>query len=612
MRLFLNLNNGIVTTAIHLSLAANANARRGGREQVELQLHRDRVPERLPENWLILLGVKETGRYDAPAFLTQASDWTRPDADEGFYTAWLPTDTGPINSLLHHDEDDTNDIPAVATMAQIDWRPDLNTPPSKSQSFTVNFQSAVNNGDETPTEPEIPFAALFRQKYLAVADATARLALTVEHVHNGDVVREIGRAEVTKITCLGSTYASTAQVLSFNLESGLGIYLGGVGFLIGTTTDQVLVWFYNGSGTPPSVGDRSIEVVVTGDLEFLTGFQLAEMAAAAIDADAAFSATAFDISGSGMVEVTNMVAGVAEASVDVNMPYSYPGFYIDISVAGAAAMHTLQGKSFILLNGAGQEVSVGFGIAGGVGNIAVTLPPSTQTDAQIAALMQPLIHAHADFSAVQGTGGATAEVTVTNAANGFVKGTSYSSASAASSGFTVAVLTAGKTGALTYVLVDETQIASEAGWKELPTVIGFSAINSSGSNQTLSGGVNTKLNFTTQSWDSHNQYEPTISRFICRVPGKYLFSGQIDLTNAAATSTRKILELRKNGSELKYLADIHANTPIGQYQIIGGPGVVADLIAGDVVELYASASAGGTVQFGVSYRSLFHAIRITA
>lgn len=163
MRLFLNLNNGIVTTAIHLSLAANANARRGGREQVELQLHRDRVPERLPENWLILLGVKETGRYDAPAFLTQASAWNRPGADEGFYTAWLPTDTGPINSLLRHDNEDTNDSPAVATMAQIDWRPDINTPPSKSQSFTINFQSAVNNGDETPSAPEIPFAAHFIQ-----------------------------------------------------------------------------------------------------------------------------------------------------------------------------------------------------------------------------------------------------------------------------------------------------------------------------------------------------------------------------------------------------------------------------------------------------------------
>ena len=196
MRLFLNLNNGIVTTAIHLSLAANANARRGGREQVELQLHRDRVPERLPENWLILLGVKETGRYDAPAFLTQASEWTRPGADDGFYTAWLPTDTGPINSLLGHDNDDTNDIPAAATMAQIDWRPDINTPPSKSQSFTINFQSAVNNGDETPTDPEIPFAALFIQNRFdldgftggtptdldSIATASLALGTTIEMV----------------------------------------------------------------------------------------------------------------------------------------------------------------------------------------------------------------------------------------------------------------------------------------------------------------------------------------------------------------------------------------------------------------------------------------------
>jgi hypothetical protein len=187
MRLFLNLNNGIVTTAIHLSLAANANARRGGREQVELQLHRDRVPERLPENWLILLGVKETGRYDAPAFLTQASAWSRPDADDGFYTAWLPTDTGPINSLLRHDNDDTNDIPTAATMAQIDWRPDINTPPSKSQSFTINFQSAVNNGDETPSAPETPFAALFIQNRFDLDDFTGGTPSDLDSIATTDL-----------------------------------------------------------------------------------------------------------------------------------------------------------------------------------------------------------------------------------------------------------------------------------------------------------------------------------------------------------------------------------------------------------------------------------------
>jgi hypothetical protein len=587
-----------------LSLAANANARRGGREQVELQLHRDRVPERLPENWLILLGVKETGRYDAPAFLTQASAWNRPDADDGFYTAWLPTDTGPINSLLHHDEDDTNDIPAVATMAQIDWRPDLNTAPSKSQSFTLNFQSAVNNGDETPTEPEIPFAALFRQKYLAVADATARMALTVEHVHNGDVVREIGRAEVTKITCLGSTYAALAQttaIFCFDDSSGS---MNEKSFLISTTTEEVYVWFslIENPGYDPMSGDRGIRV----DYNLSdSGYALAPLIAAALDADAAFSAT-FD---GASVSVTNTVAGpTIYGSLDVDS-----GFIISNPVYGAAPVHALEGKELVLLNGAGQRVNVGFSLAGNVGNIAVTLPASTQTAAQIAALMQPLIHDHADFSAtVSG-----AEVTVTNAANGLVTDSSLASAHPSTTGFTVAVLTAGKTGALTYVLVDETQIASEAGWRELPTVVGFSAINSTGSNQTINSGAYTKLNFVTQSWDSHNQYEPTLCRFICRVPGKYLFTAQIDLANTSTSSTRKILQFHKGSvgvyaSAVKLIADVHAATPIGQNHIIGGTGVLLDLVAGDHVEVWAHASIAGTVYFNIPHRSLFHAIRITA
>ena len=604
MRLFLNLNNGIVTTAIHLSLAANANARRGGREQVELQLHRDRVPERLPENWLILLGVKETGRYDAPAFLTQASEWTRPGADDGFYTAWLPTDTGPISSLLGHDNDDTNDIPAAATMAQIDWRPDINTPPSKSQSFTLNFQSAVNNGDETPTEPEIPFAALFRQKYLAVADATARLALTVEHVHNGDVVREIGRAEVTKITGFGSTYAAVAQtteIFCFGDSTGS---LNERSFLICTTTEEVYVWFslIENPGLDPMSGDRGIRI----DYNMSdSGYALAPLIGAALDADAAFSAT-FE---GAWVGVTNTVAGVTPyGSIDWDT-----GFMISNPVVGAAPVHALEGTELVLLNGAGQRVNVGFSLAGNVGNIAVTLPASTQTAAQIAALMQPLIHAHADFSAtISGV-----EVTVTNAANGLVTDSSISSAHPSTTGFTVAVLTAGKTGALTYVLVDETQIASEAGWRELPTVVGFSAINSTGSNQTINSGNYFKLNFVTQSWDSHNQYEPTRSRFICRVPGKYLFSGQIDLANTSTSSTRKILQFHKGSvgvyaTSVKIIADITVATPVGQNHIIGGTGVLLDLVAGEHVEIFAFSSITGTAYFNIPHRSLFHAIRISA
>ncbi len=123
------------------------------------------------------------GSSAIPAPIWSRLPWTRPGADEGFSTAWLPTDTGPINSLLSHDNDDTNDIPAAATMAQIDWRPDINTPPSKSQSCTINFQSAVNKGDETPSAPEILFAAHFIQNRFDLTGFTGDLANSILDRH---------------------------------------------------------------------------------------------------------------------------------------------------------------------------------------------------------------------------------------------------------------------------------------------------------------------------------------------------------------------------------------------------------------------------------------------
>ena len=364
-------------------------------------------------------------------------------------------------------------------------------------------------------------------------------------------------------------------------------------FYLSTLTEGVYVWFNVATaGVDPLATDRGIEIAIPTNE---TAVNIAIAIAAALDADADFSATRVGA----VVTAVNDDGGATylPGSGDVDS-----GFTVTNPQYGTYATHTLQGTTLTLYSGTDTARTVGFSLAGNVGDIAVTLPASTQTAAQIAALARTAIEAHADFTATV----STTEVTVTNAAKGWVR-----DAIAGTTGFTIAVLTQGVTGAITYVLVDETLIATEAGWNPLPVLISFSASNATG-NQTLSSATHTKLDFLTEDFDTHHQFDPVLRRFTCKVAGKYSVSAQIDLSSATGTSNRKILQIYKNGAAFKRLVDIPFTTGAGQDHIIDGTGVLFDLAVGDYLEAYAYAGDGGTVYFDSAIRSFFQAMRVGA
>jgi hypothetical protein len=443
-----------------------------------------------------------------------------------------------------------------------------------------------------------------------VVDAAARLALTTATVRAGDFVREVGRAEVTKLTCLGSTYtAAVAHVAEWDFTGLVAAAMSETELYMHPDPEgdglYEAFWFrLDGAGTAPTTlidgvdGNYRRVDITTG----MTAAQIAEafkLVVAALNTKFAASRTG------DVVRVTWVTAGPLHDAGDISTTAT-----LSEVTAGAAATHALGGTMLTLLNGGGASVTVGYSLAGDTGDIAVTLPASTRTAAQVAALTQAAIEAHADFGAVQGTGGATAEVTATNAARGLVSNGDITAASAGDTGFTVAVLTQGKTGALTYVLADEDEIAAETGWKELATLVSFSASNSAGTNQTLASATTSKLHFITQDWDTHAQFDPALKRFICRVPGRYSFSLQCDMASASASSNRKIIQLHKNGTLTKRLIDIAFTTGVGVDHIIDGTGVLLDLVAGDYIEPYGYASLGATVYFDSATRSFFQALRV--
>lgn len=479
----------------------------------------------------------------------------------------------------------------------------------------VTAQHRVVSGDPTGEGgPDYYTAAetddLLPARTVDVIDAAARLALTTATVRAGDFVREIGRAEITKLTCLGSAYtAAVAHVAEWDFTGLVAAAMSETELYMHPDPEgdglYEAFWFrLDGAGTAPTTFIDGVDGNYRR-VDITTGMTAAQIAEAFKLVVAALN-TKFSASRTGdVVRVTWVTAGPLYDASDLSTTAT-----LSEVTAGAAATHALGGTMLTLLNGGGASVTVGYSLAGDTGDIAVTLPASTRTAAQVAALTQAAIEAHADFGAVQGTGGATAEVTVTNAARGLVSNGDITAASAGDTGFTVAVLTQGKTGALTYVLVDEDEIAAETGWKELPTLVSFSASNSAGTNQTLATATTSKLNFITQDWDTHAQFDPALKRFICRVPGRYSFSLQCDMASASASSNRKIIQLHKNGTLTKRLIDIAIATGVGADHIIDGTGVLLDLVAGDYIEPYGYASLGATVYFDSAARSFFQALRV--
>lgn len=161
MLLYLNTDNGDVMlepyarahTAISIPISGGQN------EPCQLQLgtYVEGVwtPTRRPVGSAITLGCKPvrsttdtTGRYEDD-YLTSATTWTRPGADDGFYTADLPTDTADIYTALVRDGNAANDLDTIArTVCQVDYQDSGAPKPTKSQVFSITISNFVNDGGD--------------------------------------------------------------------------------------------------------------------------------------------------------------------------------------------------------------------------------------------------------------------------------------------------------------------------------------------------------------------------------------------------------------------------------------------------------------------------------
>ena len=114
----------------------------------------------------------------------------------------------------------------------------------------------------------------------------------------------------------------------------------------------------------------------------------------------------------------------------------------------------------------------------------------------------------------------------------------------------------------------------------------FSAYQTSGSAQTISAGVNTKLQFQTKEFDTANCFDNVTNyRFTPNVAGYYQVSGGLQLGTSACVLT---MYFYKNGSAYKqFLSTNSAN-------VSGGYGSALVYLNGttDYVELYANLSTG--------------------
>jgi hypothetical protein len=120
----------------------------------------------------------------------------------------------------------------------------------------------------------------------------------------------------------------------------------------------------------------------------------------------------------------------------------------------------------------------------------------------------------------------------------------------------------------------------------------FSAYQSSG--QSLTGGVNTKITFTTELWDTNSNFAS--SRFTPTVAGYYQINGAFQTNETASTS----ISINKNGSVYVY----------GSYTGVNGAAplqVVSSLIyfngSTDYVEIYGFSNINGSTNpnFNVTY-----------
>lgn len=126
---------------------------------------------------------------------------------------------------------------------------------------------------------------------------------------------------------------------------------------------------------------------------------------------------------------------------------------------------------------------------------------------------------------------------------------------------------------------DRTHALPDAGGTLALTGPSFSVYMSA--TQTLTSGVNTKLNFDTIRYDTHSCYSTANKRGTPGVAGKYVVSAVYDFF-ASTGVTIAILKVFKNGSEVIRLQDLR-----GSPQGAGGGTDTINITATDYIEIYA-------------------------
>jgi hypothetical protein len=528
----------------------------------------------------------------------------------------------------------------------------------------------IPDDDSTLLWEQIEVAAM-----LAVVDAAARLALTTAEVRNGDHVREIGRPEIVRLTCVGNTHTAahtvpaTTWMIDWICTPDTAGDMAGTDFYMWreSTAEYVIFWFkVGGAGSAPDWGtegdgvhyheiviavDDSASTVATAFKTALDAEMSAEISTTRTDDTIRMAwVTAGSYPDTGGNDTTWFEGSIIEAGAD---EYEAPA-----SDSLAGRMLTLQAATVAIASTSTPAIAfpktVGFSVAGNVGDIPVTIPSAVQTASEIAALVQAAVHAHARFHAtVSG-----AEVIVTNAENGMVN----TLAATGDTGFAVTVMQSGSTGALTYELIDRTQMASAAGWRELPYFVGFSAVSkpyaqnvadltarrlltvaqaplggkvitgspygawivvnaallspdgsTPGSDAAFGPNLlapftgETRMGYDYAEWDTHFQFDPLTSKFHCKVPGKYLLGVQVDMTQAASGNWRYIVQVRKNGTLVKRLVDSMSTGYQAQADLnLNCSPLILALVVGDVVDVWGYVVGGSAIAYWDSSARAFY------
>jgi len=151
---------------------------------------------------------------------------------------------------------------------------------------------------------------------------------------------------------------------------------------------------------------------------------------------------------------------------------------------------------------------------------------------------------------------------------------------------------------------DGSQLTGITSYSPTPA---FRAVHSSIQNP--SNNTFTKVNFTTEAFDTDSCYDTTNSRFTPNKEGYYWVASQLQLGQSGGTLTQAGSAIYKNGSAYNRGGWIawESGTPNGSYVITNNNDLVYMNGSTDYLEVYGYINGSGTPQVAASYNHYFTA-----